>query len=74
MTNTTAGTKGNNYRKRYPKAEITNAAYKRLLARVDRILVREDISKARIEDLEEILEEQLAALRRRRVLDGANIR
>lgn len=49
----TASNKGDNYRKRYPLAKITNAAYKRLLARVDRQSIKLDILKARIEDLEE---------------------
>ncbi len=40
------------YRKRYPKAEVTNAAYKRLLAKVDRLTVKLDQLKHRIEDLE----------------------
>ncbi len=53
MTNDTAGRRGNNYRKRYPIAKITNAAYKRLLAKVDRMIVKIDGLKHRIEDLEE---------------------
>lgn len=52
MTKTTDTTKGDIYRKRYPLAKITNAAYKRLLARVDRQTIKSDVLKARIEDLE----------------------
>lgn len=51
----TGSTKGDNYRKRYPTANVTNAAYKRLLARVDRAVVRMDQLKHRIEDLEEYI-------------------
>ncbi len=53
MTNTAPTKKGNEYRKRYPLAQITNAAYKRLLARVDRQVIKLDVLQARIEDLEE---------------------
>ncbi len=56
MDKKTTGVKGDNYRKRYPLAQITNAAYKRLLARVDRQVIKLDNLKARIEDLEEALD------------------
>ncbi len=53
MTKTyTGSTKGNAYRKRYPLAQITNAAYKRLLARVDRQIVKLDGLQQRIKALE----------------------
>lgn len=55
VTKVTVSTKGDNYRKRYPLAQITNAAYKRLLARVDRQVIKLDNLKTRIEDLEDIL-------------------
>ncbi len=53
----TVGSKGNNYRKRYPTAQITNAAYKRLLARVDRQVIKLEGLQARMEDLEERFEQ-----------------
>ncbi len=65
MTNT-ASRKGDSYRKRYPLAQITNAAYKRLLARVDRQIIKVDGLKARIEDLEEMLEVKLSEFHRLR--------
>ncbi len=54
MTKTNTGSqKGDSYRKRYPLAQVTNAAYKRLLAKVDRLIVKMDQLKHRVEDLEE---------------------
>lgn len=73
MTNT-ATSKGNIYRKRYPYAKITNAAYKRLLAKVDRQTVKLDVLKARIEDLEEVNQQALDALTRRRAIEGGDMR
>ncbi len=52
MTKVTVTSKGDEYRKRYPIANITNAAYKRLLAKVDRLIIKVDQLKHRIEDLE----------------------
>ncbi len=52
MTDHTASTKGDKYRKRYPLANITNAAYKRLLARVDRQAIKLDGLQERIRNLE----------------------
>ncbi len=52
MTNT-APSKGDNYRKRYSTLNITNAAYKRLLARVDRMIIKIDGIQGRVEDLED---------------------
>ncbi len=48
----TGSEKGDAYRKRYPLAQITNAAYKRLLARVNRQVIKLDGLKQRITDLE----------------------
>ncbi len=52
MTSTTAPSKSDTYRKRYPLAKITNAAYKRLLARVDRQAIKLDGLQERIKNLE----------------------
>lgn len=55
MTNNTDTSKGDLYRKRYSFAKITNAAYKRLLARVDRQSINIDGLKQKIMDLEEAI-------------------